>query len=398
MFDHTVIARETGACPNRADKPRCNRKYVIGRVHDQREYGISTMRCVPFLFIVMARVAFAESSSEAEFGPPPPSATLDESVRRRLLESLHDNESRVAEMTCHAKIVAKRQIAREVVTADFSAAALAKLKRQGVSPYDEQTILCEYALSGERALETGVKPNGKRFVLAVNDRYAFGIERPEQAAEYSLQWLEPTGSDSTVDEKVAMRRRHATHIICGSWMLFDQTLKELVEHPEFRMTSAEEFQRDDRPFVRVGFERPLSIMGRGMTSLNDGYFVLEINRSWALREYAATMGPQSQPGTRRWIFIEFGEDIGGFPIAKTYRMVDEFLPGTIKAGKPVISTGTTTVELLDRNPPEELFQLSHYGLPEPRLGGGFFGRGWIWIVAGIGCLAVAVRLRRLRAA
>lgn len=252
-----------------------------------------------------------------------------------------------------------------------------------------------YAASGQPRAEIFEVVNYKHFVkatgntgsteyiMAKNSGYAFRITSKPGMKKYAITWLEQCGVDPVTDERVANESVQVRVLPLAAGLPFGMTLAELIESPNFKLKEVSAgLGRDE--LVRVTFEY---LPENERKRLTDAVLICDPTRNWAVKEYQATIRGKS---TLRSV-IEFGETIGGFPIAKTVTSV------STSASKDVEAHTTTEVEVsTSRDVSEEEFYLSYYGLPEPNFGGGWFGN-WVWyLVAGIACLYVSQRIVKRR--
>jgi len=321
-------------------------------------------------------------------------AELDPAVEQAFRRAVPVTEQRLRQISVRVMIKTVDRLPKGAVQADFSPQTVAKMKARGEDPFQEITQTSEFAVRGDNALESGTRKNGEHFALAANDRYAFSIVRPKSLPEYTITWLEPTGSDPTADARIQSEKSRAMNWVVGTWRFLGKSVSEWLESPDFKITQAEWIDIEGQRRARIGFEHRVDLIRPGHYSLADGYLICDPARHWALCEYGYTfLNAQGHPVTRKTFTLTHGELFDGFPIASQIDSTLEWL------GRPDDNGyGVTTISVIDRDIPEDVFHLSHYGLPEPNLGRFPSWRVLTWGGIGFICLLIALWLfwRRVR--
>lgn len=281
---------------------------------------------------------------------------------------------------------------RSEVTNGFtwmSEEVLANAKKFRSDPLKQVTRTCEVAILADCTAESGTYGRGIEYVMAKNSRYAFRIERSSGTTQYGLTFLEQLGANVQAEEGIEEMEKESRALPLCTWYMVGHTLSHFVESPFFSIKGVSTVSLDGQELVRVDFEHLVDDPARKRSEwLSGAYLVCDPERSWALREYCATLSS----GSVYHVKIDFGESVDGFPIpAKITRVIS----------KENVSTRQTvgTFEVVSDNVPEEEFYLSHYGLPEPTFRRGWFG-SWVWyLIGGIVCFVVGrLVLRRRKAA
>ncbi len=296
------------------------------------------------------------------------------------------------------KAITTTQLSPKTVDADYSPELLAKLRQESANLTKPRIVATsEYAGRSDLQLEMGTR-DGFEFVTARNRRYAFHIQRAPELKGYSLQFLQRIGGDPAVDaliDEAALRSVVATRSL--AWSMFGKRLWEWIDSPDFKIEGTSEVQSGGETLVRIDFEHLVDEVRPGRPCLSDGYLICDPAADWALREFEASfINPvQGVAVTRQRGSLEYAETTKGLPLP---------IPETISLSTNWINDAKntdwtiTTLEVISTDVPEEIFYLSHYGLPEPTFRRSWLGT-WVWyLAAGIVCLIVAAAIFKRRTA
>ncbi len=325
----------------------------------------------------------------------------DPGLQDRFLAGMANAEKRCRQAPCPVRIKATttRQLSPKTIEADYSPEVLAKLRKENAGLAKPTVIAAaEYASRSDLHLEMGAR-DGVEFVMARNRHYAFHIKRGPELKKYSLQFLERVGVDPAVDtliDEKATRSIVTTRSL--AWSMFGKRLWEWVDSPDFKIKAASEIQSGGETFVRIDFEHLVDAVRPGRLCLSSAYLICDPAADWALREFEASfVNPvKGVAVTRQRGSLDYGEpdERLSFPIPKTVSLSTTWIDDVKSIDRTVAQ-----LEVISTDVPEEVFYLSHYGLPEPNFNQGWFG-AWVWyLVAGVVCLGVGrMVLRRRRAA
>jgi hypothetical protein len=268
-------------------------------------------------------------------------------------------------------------------------------KRNGI-PDDIDTRNFEMGIRGAYGLETGVNKDTRNvFFRGRNDKYAFSLERTSDGVRTSLQFVEQIGIDPSVDARIAAMEETPRAIALAGYYLWTEPLSKVVESDAFTITRAYDMPSGAEELIRVEFEYIFEDAARKRKHrFTDGFLVCDPAKEWVLTEYGGTNYNLINKSTKvLTVVLECAETIGGMPIATKVTQTDSSLDGNYK-GESIL-----TMEITDRNVPEEEFYLSHYGLPEPNFERSWLGTwGW-YLIGGIGCIvvgAITIRWRNTR--
>lgn len=251
----------------------------------------------------------------------------------------------------------------------------------------------EVAIRGSCILKTRVKA-GTVESRVRNDDYAFALSKPSDGGRISLEFVERLGVNPKLDAQIAAMEEEPRRFALGGFCLWEDPLFRLVENGSLSIKRVCGVTSEGKDLVRVEFECLVDDPTRRRKfQITEGVLVCDPAREWALTEYGGTCHRFTNKTTSLLhAVVEYGEVIDGIPIAtKTTR--------TMKLQDSDFRTKSVlTAEIISRDVPKAEFYLTHYGLPEPNFGKGWFG-SWVWyLAAGILCLAVsAVILKRRKA-
>lgn len=249
----------------------------------------------------------------------------------------------------------------------------------------------EIGIRGRNGLQTGVR-RGVTFVQARNDAYAFMLHRSK--AGNSLQFLERTGVSSAIDAKIAAVEEEPRALALAAYCLWEEPLARVIERKSFEIKRVHAVRLDGRDFVRVEFNYGIDDPRQKIhVRYTDAYLVCDPAQQWVVKEYGATFLNLNDKATGTIkIVLEHGGAIGDMPVAGK---------ATNSFARPNIGYKSETVinlEVIGRDLPEEELYLSHYGLPEPNFGRGWFG-AWVWyLIGGIACIAIGLIIVKRRKA
>jgi hypothetical protein len=210
--------------------------------------------------------------------------------------------------------------------------------------------------------------DGGRTIIGKNPHYSFSITKEDDKDGSTLGELRIKGQKGFGEIPTDLLQYVKPNSY--GFIPLQGNLSKLIESPSFKVQRAEEV---NPPFVRVHFSKALSIPGQkaGLA----GWMEFDPNNAWALKrsQCATTLGTSSQIVKT---FSSSQQD--GRRPCESWEMIQESTDGEKWKIKQ-----QTQFEIIDTSsPPDEIFTLSHYGLPEPM---GVkplpTSRTWLWLLA-----------------
>jgi hypothetical protein len=146
----------------------------------------------------------------------------------------------------------------------------------------------------------------------------------------------------------------------------NDSLVELVQKPEFRITDCHTIQHDGEELVEVRFVYNHQLNAREMLE-QDGLFLLDPKRYWCLRSYEVRRKTPDVAATEKLRDVEFESSAGSLPIVKRLVLELDAVAGP-KAGNlhnKRLSRGEYKLEAPAKLPGDDEFRLTAFGLSEP---------------------------------
>jgi hypothetical protein len=238
----------------------------------------------------------------------------------------------------------------------------------------------------------GKFPDGKRMdslgVNGVNSRYAFKLGKTTPDAEsFILANFQPASDE--MRRKVHSRGEHHFNIVfeVNSWDCIP--LSKFIKDPLITITDVHDLRRGGRDMAQLSYERQWKIHDRSGTE--HGTVILDPERYWCVCEHHSEL-PDILPVRKIDGFLEYGDDVDGFPIL---RRCQETTTYKDKTDSPLVIIYEFD-KLVHRDIPESEFTLSAFGLPEVQVPGEQKPRTlWRWLVGigiALGVLAVLLRV------
>jgi hypothetical protein len=313
----------------------------------------------------------------------------DPAVRDRFLKGVRQAEQKLKQISFRAKCAHSY---RNVSVSDDTRAAFAARNKD---PFAVTTSEFECAIRGECSLMRLKDKHGIEKVRARNKSYAFVISQGSAAQPPTLQFLEELGRDPAIDAKVAEIERDYRGIALAAYSPWGIPLWELVRDKGVKIQRVFATQSEGRELVRLEFQRETyDSKGQVRTVYDSAYITCDPANVWAMVEYGSSFHNRvnKESGEEQWR-LEFGDPVAGIPVAKKLTNTVTLTRGSVM--ESVLSTEVTSRDEV----PEAEFHLTHYGLPEPNFGHGWWGV-WVWyLLAAIVSLGAAwVMMRRRRAA
>lgn len=325
---------------------------------------VSAIRCV-CVFQILAGALAAED---------------DTALRGQFLKAIRETDGRIGQLSFRASCT------RTSKYTSLSAATKEALVKAKADPNAIQSESFECAIRGPFGSESGVRREGIRYVVAKNGTYAFRLERSTTLSKPTLRFVEQLGADPSVDQQIEQADTESRVVILGQWYVNDTPLRRLVESSNFKIHKISSLQKDGSDLVRVDFEHLTNDPKRKTENITNGYLICDASRHWLLREYSTLRGYAIHQVT-----IDFGPSVQDVPIPKTITRTISY-----KNDPETIRNIVFTIDVLANDVPESEFFLSHYGLPEPNLGGSWLSVwGW-YFVGGIAFIVIGTVIIKWR--
>lgn len=318
-----------------------------------------------------------------------PAAEVNEELRARFLKGVRNEVNRYDDLDVRIRGVLTTQFSPATIARDFSGEKVGSLRKRGMVD-NKLVVTGEIAVRGNSVLNISTTARGVTVIEGTNPEYFFAISRQGEVGNYTLQALEKHGESQAMDERRSRRVKKVLITVPGIWTVLGEPLSSWVNSSGFELTGIKEVDYEGEKLVRVDFvHRTEKVIGM-LYRVDNAYLVCDPGRRWAVRECAAdVLSVSGKLSNKQWEKRELLGLPNGFPIVSTFTRTTEWIesPGNI-------DKSVQTAEVLASDVPEEVFRLSHYGLPEPNFGGRWFGP-WVWyLIGGIGCIVVGVLIRR----
>ncbi len=212
----------------------------------------------------------------------------------------------------------------------------------------------KFAINGDRIkVETTVR--GKDQVDATNPEYMFSLSRKVGAASFAIDYVEPVGGhDDLVHSAIDKMQTSIFDDIRAAWYLNARSLSDWLTRPGFQIDGVTPLVQGDETLVEVKFTYKDPGPDRKQ-DLAGGRFVVDPNHHWTIHEFQTGMWWGVVKASLR-----YKGDLDGFPqvAEKT----------TLLAGndKSSLKRELQFKKLARETVPEAEFQMTSFGLPEPK--------------------------------
>ncbi len=223
----------------------------------------------------------------------------------------------------------------------------------------------DIAIRGQCGLEARRSQIRGTIIYSVrNSSYAFILEQSPNGGQNKVLFVEKLGVDPSIDALVAEREKTPRAMLLAGYYLWRQPLALLLESGALTVDRVCAITSDGKQLVRVEFQCLVKDQsGKPEFRVTDGYLVCDPQREWALVEYGGRNHYFANDSeSQMTAVLEYGDTIAQMPIATKIRMTIRSLKTDYR------SESVIRIKVTDRNVPEEVFYLSHYGLPEPDFG------------------------------
>ena len=127
------------------------------------------------------------------------------------------------------------------------------------------------------------------YVMGMNSKYSFQLKRTTGNSEWAIDQvdLDSDGSKLMFSSEKSLRKR-ATRSVCPYFLMSQDSLEQLFEKPNFRVTKTERVVVDGANMVRIEFDYPNPVEKAsepGFNSMQGGYFILDPQHLWCLKEF-----------------------------------------------------------------------------------------------------------------
>jgi hypothetical protein len=234
-----------------------------------------------------------------------------------------------------------------------------------------------------------------REVLAFNPNYGFRLYRNEAGNDWVLTGVEKDNIESIQFAGMPVSKLVSDQAMLA-FALYGRQLQSLLDHPQFKVTRAEQVNRAGQDLVQVDFDFPHDPKEQPFNPIRSGSIWLNPNEYWCVTEYKVKgewgNGNQTCHMTREF------KTVSGKPVLLREVEIERADPPYGPAG----ATGIKRIGDFDLEAPKDLpadqdFTLSAFGLPEPFLGRNTTTRWYIWAgIAGIVCLVGGLSVRQFR--
>jgi hypothetical protein len=200
-------------------------------------------------------------------------------------------------------------------------------------------------------------------VIAFNPRYAFALKRKTSSSPWivtQLVDLRTNSLPSSIQKAFEMIDNDIIELV----RLAKDPLAELVRKPEFRVVRCRKVLQAGEEVIEVDFEYPHTIDERD-SGVQGGTLILDPQRFWCLHSYEAwAQQNDGSQGILKYKVLELGETEEGLPVPKRALAQNEFLLKDGARSKQEIRV-ECNLDVPRTLPPDDMFTLSAFGLPEP---------------------------------
>jgi len=267
-----------------------------------------------------------------------------------------------------------------------------KLADAGREPRMSSVQTFDCALLGPHALRHITPSSGLELFEVTNEQYAFGVQKPQDSDQFSLQFVERHGASELTDQMIAEKEHLARAVVLSAYHFFGIPLGTAIDSSEFEIHDAFAVDTASGRLVRVEFDYlSHDPAGAPDQTCTDCFIVCDPQKQWALAEYGGTVHTEINGATAlHQVNLELSQSSAGIPIATKVVSITDSVddPGTV-------SRSISTLEILDTEVKDDEFYLTFYGLPEPTFQERSIWGAWLWyVLAGAACIVVFVFVRR----
>lgn len=245
----------------------------------------------------------------------------------------------------------------------------------------------EFYISGMKVLSIESTDSSSETISAVNERYAFQVVRDKKSGKCTLKQLHVRDSNDEMEQQISRRRAILVEIFPGIWNACGQSVPDLFHSSGFVVKTVMPFERDGEALARVEFEHKgdwKKLPGR----VESGFIVFSPKMSWAVVESAFTyLGENDVPLTKVFHTDTLKLTDNGLPYASKHEFVRR-----LSAVSGAEMTSVRDIDLVGSDFSDDVFTLSYYQLPEPKLKSQWQNLKW-WII-GLGLLGTLYPLRK----
>lgn len=194
-------------------------------------------------------------------------------------------------------------------------------------------------------------------VTAINDKYAFEVRLTEDGPE--LVYLQQLGQSEASDSAIrsAINELGVRHVMCSGYFL-SVPIADLVKMPGFSIDSMSEVDRSGEKYVRINHSIPESLELAPV--VENAYMIANPAKGWSIVESSNDCRYPEHGFTDTYKYTVLESDL-----VQDVELTRELVSTTVRSDGDYESIAKFSVEVLDTDPPVEMFFLSHYGLPEP---------------------------------
>jgi hypothetical protein len=209
--------------------------------------------------------------------------------------------------------------------------------------------------------------DGSKRCYATNGKYAFELMRQEDTdpwvAKSVFADLPNEDAVSFLTNNLLNDAKGGSIRHAGPYELYEMPVTQLIKRTGFRVRSAKEVARGGKSLVRIEFLVDAEEETESRVSYSDGWLLLDPDQYWMVIEYE---GSQIKAGGRRKSLIrgthECGVTKSGIPALKRSKIEIH----AVHKNMPTVDFGVVIqCEVEEREPTEDEFTLSAFGLPEP---------------------------------
>lgn len=230
----------------------------------------------------------------------------------------------------------------------------------------------------ERNYLTGPE-SGKRRAAVASPIVSFGVEagpdKPYQVAEMS----------SDLGEAMDFARMRCP-VAFAPYVYFNGTIPQYLNFDVVDIKSIEEATVHGERRVAVTYGPPGPPPDPFENKGQQGRFVFLPDRSWALRGNVVIVGTEQDDVPDVKVDIEYGDDVDGVPIVKSYETYYE------APGRKVNIERYDVTKFVPKAPPDSDFTLPAFGLPDVAQSRPGFGRYTI-VLVGVAVLILGLAVR-----
>lgn len=226
-------------------------------------------------------------------------------------------------------------------------------------------------------------------VNGVNSRYAFTLGKTApDAASFILTNFQSASVEAR--QKVHSRGEHAFGIVFESGRDCIP-LPRLIKDQSVTIIDVQGVQHRERKLIELRYDRQLGMRDQAK-GIEHGTVILDADHCWCVCEDHSDL-----PNCKLDRFMEYGDDVAGFPILRRERHSTSYKDssGKIDIGKGKLTVISEFDKLVHHDYPESEFTLTAFGLPEVAVPGEQSPRTlWRWLIGigvGLGVLTILLR-------